>query len=350
MGLAADRNQQNATGAAGRQPALPGSTSSRATTPGGSANWLFELREVHHRYGRTEALHDLTVQVPIDSIGLVGQNGAGKSTLMQILLGLIHPTQGAARVLGRDVRSHGLVLRGVIGYMSEREAFIPGLKGVEYVALAGQLSGMPGRQAWRRAHETLSSLGLEEARYRRLEEYSVGMKQRLKLAAALVHDPDVLLLDEPTAGLDPEGRSAMLSVLSTLARRPNKALVLSSHLLSDVERVCRWAVILDQGRLLHNGPLEGLLTARPRRYRLRWQATTADRFLDALRSHGVDVQPAPNGQEALVEVPEVWTNRTLFREAIQHDVTITGLQPDEENLEAVYQRLVTRGKPRDNRA
>jgi ABC-type multidrug transport system ATPase subunit len=170
------------------------------------------------------------------------------------------------------------------------------------------------------------------------------MKQRLKLAAALVHDPDVLLLDEPTAGLDPEGRSAMLSVLGTLARRPNKALVLSSHLLSDVERVCRWAVILDQGRLLHNGPLERLLTTRPHRYRLSWQARNADHFLDALRSQASSSRPAANGLEATVEVPEDWTNRTLFREAIQHGVTITGLQPDEENLEAVYQRLVTRGK------
>jgi ABC-2 type transport system ATP-binding protein len=315
--------------------------SPRTSPAAPSPECLFQLREVTHHYGRTAALSGLTVEVPVDSIGLVGQNGAGKSTLMQILLGLIRPSQGTARVLGRDLQREGIALRGVIGYMSEREAFVAGLKGIEYVALAGQLSGMPSRQAWRRAHETLSDLGLEEARYRRLEEYSVGMKQRLKLAAAMVHDPDVLLLDEPTSGLDPEGRTAMLNVLRSLARRPNKALVLSSHLLGDVERVCRWAVILDRGRLLYSGPLDELRIAKTRQYRLRWQAGQADRFLEALRNHGVAIQPDSSGQQALVQVPETWTNRTFFREAIQHGVTITGLEPDEENLEAVYQRLIT---------
>jgi ABC-2 type transport system ATP-binding protein len=226
--------------------------------------------------------------------------------------------------------------------MSEREAFVPGLKGIEYVALAGQLSGLPTRQAWRRAHETLSSLGMEEARYRLLDEYSVGMKQRLKLAAALVHDPDVLLLDEPTSGLDPEGRTAMLNVLRVLAARPKKALVLSSHLLSDVERICRWAVILDQGRLLHSGPLDDLRARNARNFLLRWEGGPADEFLEALRAHGVQVTPAPCDTEARVTVPPSWTSRTFFREALNHGVVLTGLVPEEDDLESFYQRLVAR--------
>jgi ABC-2 type transport system ATP-binding protein len=322
---------------------VPVSSQPVTAPPATSPDWLVELRNVTHRYGRVEALSDLTLDVPIDSIGLIGQNGAGKSTLMQILLGLIRPSHGSARVLGRDVRASGIALRGAIGYMSEREAFIPGLKGIEYVALAGQLSGMPGRQAWRRAHETLSYLGLDEARYRRLEEYSVGMKQRLKLAAALVHDPDVLLLDEPTSGLDPEGRSAMLSVLRALALRPHKALVLSSHLLSDVERVCRHAVILDRGRLLHSGPLDELCSLKPHSYLLRWEPGVADGFLEALSSHGVQVGAYLGNNEAQVTVPATWTNRTFFREAQRHGVVLTGLEPEEDDLEAVYQRLVIRG-------
>ena len=192
---------------------------------------LIELSNVTHYYGQVCALNDVSVEVGSGAVGLIGQNGAGKSTMMQILLGLIQPTQGSARVLDQDVRDGGLQLRGRIGYMPEREVLIPGLRGVEFVALAGELSGLSRRQAKRRAHETLSYLGLEEARYRKLEQYSVGMKQRLKLAATLVHDPDVLLLDEPTAGLDTAGRSAMLRLLCVLAARPNKSLIMSSHLL-----------------------------------------------------------------------------------------------------------------------
>jgi len=312
------------------------------TSTAATADWLFELREVTHHYGRVCALREVSLEVPVDSVGLVGQNGAGKSTLMQILLGLIRPSRGSARVLGRDVRSQGIALRGMIGYMSEREAFVPGLKGIEYVALAGQLSGMPGRQAWRRAHETLSYLGLEEARYRRLEEYSIGMKQRLKLAAAMVHDPDVLLLDEPTAGLDPEGRSAMLSVLRALAARPGNALLLSSHLLSDVERVCRHAVILDRGRLLHSGPLDQLRSLRTRNYLLRWEGGDSDRFLNALRRRGVEIQRDVRAGQAQLTVPDGWTNRTFFCEAGQHEAVITGLEPEEDDLQSVYERLVVR--------
>ncbi|TVS18341.1 MAG: ABC transporter ATP-binding protein [Planctomycetaceae bacterium] len=340
MGRVGDDNRKPIAASEGHQPPnptrrMPGLKAVAATSP-----WLFELHQVTHRYGQTLALSDLTVQVPIDSIGLVGQNGAGKSTLMQILLGLIRPTQGSARVLGRDVGSQGVALRGTVGYMSEREAFVPGLKGIEYVALAGQLSGMSSRQAWRRAHETLSYLGMEEARYRYLEEYSVGMKQRLKLAAAMVHDPDLLLLDEPTSGLDPEGRNAMLNVLRVLAARPNKALILSSHLLGDVERICRWTVILDQGRLLHSGPLDGLRSSRPSHYLLRWQSGRADGFLASLSARDVQVTPIAGENAARVMVPSGWTNQTFFREARNHEVVLTGLVADEDDLQSVYQRLV----------
>jgi ABC-2 type transport system ATP-binding protein len=271
---------------------------------------------------------------------LVGRNGAGKSTLIQILLGLIRPTGGTAAVLGRHVHAAGLALRGSLGYMPERDAFVPALKGLEYVALAGQLCGMPGRQAWRRAHETLSYLGLEEARYRRLEQYSVGMKQRLKLAAALVHDPQVLLLDEPTSGLDPDGRTAMLAMLSSLAARPGKSLVLSSHLLGDIERVCRQAMILDEGRLLYCGPLDTLRTASSSVYWVRWQGAAGGDWLAGLTDQGVRVEMQPGQAEARLAVPADWNSAAVFREALRHQVLLTGLEPDEDDLERVYQRLV----------
>lgn len=284
-------------------------------------------------------MRDVDLAIEPGAIGLVGQNGAGKSTMMQILLGLIQPTHGTATVLGHDVRSSGIRLRGQVGFMPERDSIVPGLNGIEYVALAGELCGMPRRQAMRRAHETLSYLGLEDARYRRLEQYSVGMTQRLRLAATLVHDPKLLLLDEPTAGLDPEGRTAMLALLGTLATRPGKSLVLSSHLLGDIERVCTSAIILNQGQVVSVGRLEELRANRLRCYQLRWEGD-ATSFLAALRQRGVDVQVGDRLDQARAIVPDDWKTHTFFADARQHRVLLTGLEPEEEDLEAVYHRTI----------
>jgi ABC-2 type transport system ATP-binding protein len=301
---------------------------------------LFQLTDVTHFYGQVRALHEVSLAVEPGAIGLVGQNGAGKSTLMQILLGLIRPSRGTAQVLGLGLRASGIHLRGRIGYMPERDAMVPGLNGIEYAALAGELCGMSRKQALRRAHETLSRLGMEDARYRRLEQYSVGMKQRMKLAATLVHDPDVLLLDEPTAGLDPDGRADMLSLLSSLAARPNKSLVLSSHLLGDVERVCNSAVVLDRGQVVGTGRIEDMCRSHQTCYRIRWQGE-GDGFLTELGEDGCDVRLDDRPDEARVVVPHDWSTRTFFATAGRHSVLLTGLEPEEEDFEAVYHRLIS---------
>jgi ABC-2 type transport system ATP-binding protein len=310
---------------------------------------LLELRQVTHYYGRVCALRNVDLAVEPGAIGLVGQNGAGKSTLMQILLGLIRQTQGSAIVLGHEVRTAGLELRGRVGYMPERSALIPGLNGIEYVALAGELCGMPRKQALRRAHEMLSDLGLEDARYRKLEQYSLGMVQRLKLAATLVHDPDLLLLDEPTSGLDPEGRTAMLRLLESLAARPGKSLLLATHLLGDIERVCRSAIILRQGEVLSVGKIDQLRLPQPRSFRLRWEGSP-DGFLAGLQSQGVQVTATSRANQAQVVVPEDWRTRLFFAEAQRQQVQITSLEPDEEDLQAAYQRMVGAGSGRTEAA
>ncbi len=302
---------------------------------------LFELEQVTHFYGSLCALKDVSLKVERGAVGLVGQNGAGKSTMLKILLGLMRPTAGRGQVMGHDIRGSGVALRARVGYMPEAEMTLPGLRGVEFVSLAGELSGMPRRQAMRRAHEVLSYLGLEEARYRRHEEYSVGMKQRLKLATALVHDPELLLLDEPTAGLDPDGRESMLELLGTLAGRHGKSLILSTHLLGDIDRVCESVIILERGQVVRVGRIEELRATYRGRYRLQWQGQAAQ-FLRDLESEGVQIlaDPGAPGDEALAIVPDGWSNRTFFALADNHKVVLRGLEPDHENLESLYHRVL----------
>jgi ABC-2 type transport system ATP-binding protein len=301
---------------------------------------LFELEQVSHFYGKLCALRDVSLRVDHGAVGLVGQNGAGKSTLLKILLGLLRPTHGNGRVLGLDMRHSGVVLRARMGYMPEAEVIVPGLRGVEFVALAGELSGMPRRDALRRAHEVLSYLGLEEARYRLHEEYSVGMKQRLKLAAALVHDPDLLLLDEPTAGLDPEGREAMLDLLRTLAVRHQKSLILSTHLLGDIDRVCDSVVILDRGSVVSIGRIDELRADCRGKYRLTWHGHASADFLADLRAEGVRVVDESATDAVIAVVPDGWSTRTFFALADNRNVVLRGIEPLREDLDEVYLRMV----------
>ena len=300
---------------------------------------FIDLQHVTHRYGTNLALQDVTLALEPGRIGLLGPNGAGKSTLLKILMGLLPPSEGGGQLMGRDIRSGGAALRRMIGYMSEADALIPGLKGAEYAALAGELCGMGRRQATRRAHTLLNYLGLEEARYRKLEEYSTGMKQRLKLAQALVHDPPVLLLDEPTSGLDPAGRERMLELLLCLARDHGKVIVLSTHLLGDVDRVCETVVILHQGKVLRDGTVEQLRARRQDRYRLQIQGAP-QAFLEELRLEGVEILQDNGRGELRVLVPPGWVTRAFFALADNHGVLLRGLQADDEDLEELFHRVI----------
>ena len=306
---------------------------------------LIELRAITRTFGAFTALSDVTLSLPQGRIGLLGPHGAGKSTLRMILMGLIPPSGGTGRVLseelGGDRDSEGnWRLRRLIGFMPEADALVPGLTGVEYVALAGELYGMPRRDARRRAHEVLSYLELEEARYRRVEEYSTGMKQRAKLAQALVHDPPVLLLDEPTSGLDPAGRDAMLRLVKALAVDHGKSVLLSTHLLADVEAVCERVVILAGGRIRGQGTGAELCSRRQDRFRIRVQGDGIAAFRTELVQKGVTLLSESGPGEWRVAVPANWTNLTFFRHADARGVVIRSLVHDDETLEELFLRTV----------
>jgi len=213
------------------------------------------LSHVTIRYGAKVAVQDVSVEFPRGAVALLGRNGAGKSSVLRALLGLVRPVSGEIHIDGVAVTRHGAALRRRIGYMPEREAYLPQASAFEMVALLGRLSGMSRRDAWRRAHEVLYLVGLDEQRYRPVSGYSAGMRQKTKLAAALVHDPGLVLLDEPTNGLDPAGRTDMLALVRRLGEL-GKSVVLSTHILPDVEDVCDAAVVLERGKVVARGSLQ----------------------------------------------------------------------------------------------
>src|SRR5215208_7077446 len=219
---------------------------------------VVRLANVSVRYGRNFALRDVSATFETGAVGLLGPNGAGKSTMIKSLLGFVKPDQGQMTVLGLDVATSPLEIRARIGYMPENDAHIPGMNAVSFVAYCGQLAGLPAVDAMQRAHEVLYYVGLGEARYRNVDTYSTGMKQRIKLAQALVHDPDLLFLDEPTNGLDPKGRDEMLALIRDVAHAKGINLILSSHLLPDVEQTCDYVVVLDKGAVAAEGPIATL--------------------------------------------------------------------------------------------
>lgn len=230
---------------------------------------LAEFENLVKFYGPSPALGPLSLTLPEGSVGLLGPNGAGKSTLVRVMMGLLRPTSGTVRVLGEDVTPGSKSIRRRIGYVPEGDAFYPDLTGVEAVAYAGRLVGMRGADALQRAHQVLDYVDLGEARYRLVDKYSTGMRQRLKLAQALVHDPDLLILDEPTEGVDPEARIQILQLIQELSKEYGLQMLLSTHLLHDVERLASYAVVLNQGQQAAHGTIAELKAAPTQSYLLR---------------------------------------------------------------------------------
>ena len=299
------------------------------------------LDHVTVAYGRSQALRDVTTTFTSGAVGLLGPNGAGKSTMIKALLGFIVPDEGRMRVLGLDVAVSSLEIRARVGYMPESDAHIPGMNAVSFVAYCGELAGLPRVDAMQRAHEVLFYVGLGEARYRNIETYSTGMKQRIKLAQALVHDPDLLFLDEPTNGMDPRGRDEMLELVRDLAHHKGVSLVLSSHVLPDVEYACDDVVVMDKGRIAIAGPIAALKQPRGRMYELRVKTPTADvePFFERLRAAGLDCH-ATDEDVMRVFVPGEGGARDVFALAAAAHVQVRHLRASVPTLEDVFARAV----------
>lgn len=283
-------------------------------------------------FGSLVALDKINLEVRAGAIGLLGPNGAGKSTLIKCLLQQQTIDEGNAWLLGREVGTEGREIRRRIGYNPEQDCHIPGMVGCEYVTYCAQLSGLPFRAARQRAHEMLDFVGMGQERYRKVDTYSTGMKQRLKLAQAIVHDPDLVFLDEPTNGLDPKGQEHILRLISELWRSHRISVVLSSHLMHDVDRVCEQIIIIARGKILVHDSIEKLKSQRKgaaevylesgrdralkRFQEMHWQAEglpngrirvehgglSLNPIVDALAEVGlkaVEVLPSPNALEEL---------------------------------------------------
>jgi ABC-2 type transport system ATP-binding protein len=292
-------------------------------------------------YGANAALRSVTTTFPSGAVGLLGPNGAGKSSMIKALLGFVKPTSGRMHVLGLDVAHAPLDIRARVGYMPESDAHIPGMNAVSFVAYCGELAGLPRVDAMQRAHEVLFYVGLGEARYRNVETYSTGMKQRIKLAQALVHDPDLLFLDEPTNGLDPKGRDEMLELVRDLAHNKGVNLILSSHLLPDVEYTCDAVVVMDKGAVATAGPIDALKQPHGRVYELRVKTPSGElaSFIDRLKHAGLECH-ATEEDVMRVFVPGDDGAHALFALAASDRVQVRHLRPSVPTLEDVFARAV----------
>ncbi len=296
---------------------------------------VVEVEGLSKRYGAVEALRSVDVLVEHGCTGLVGSNGAGKSTLLKLLLGLIAPDQGQARVLGHDVATDPLAARARVGYLPEGSCLPADVTAADFVAFMGQLGGLPPRAARERASEVCYQVDLDEERYRAIGGFSTGMQQRVKLAVALVHDPRLLLLDEPTDGMDPQGREDMLDLIDRARGELDVDVVVSTHLLGDVERICDRVVMVHAGQILVQGPIGAVAGSSEAGFAVQL-GDNGPEVLRALEAVGLRVRQA--GDELQVEGGADAADR-LRDLAAEHGWALRRLTPKAPSLEETFLRL-----------
>jgi len=299
---------------------------------------VIELDGLGVRFGRHQILEDLRGALTGRAVGLLGPNGAGKTTLVHTLLGFHPVSEGTARVFGHDIRSETKKIRSLIGYMPENDAFIAGMSAVRLVRLMAELSGLPPREALERAHEALFYVGLGEARYRKLETYSLGMKQMAKLAQSIVHGPKLLFLDEPTNGLDPPHRRRMLDLIKDIKDQGEVNIMISSHLLNDVEEVCDEVLILKDGKVAQYCDLEAERQANRKFIEIETIEHNAV-FAEEIGRLGCEY--ALDGDKRLKMVlPEDVEIRDLYQVAADHQIRIRRLDYRRDSLKDIFLRAM----------
>ena len=303
---------------------------------------VISIENLHVRLGRREILQGISCRLGASgvgkAIGLLGPNGAGKSTLIQTLLGFHQPSSGSAQILGMDCHKESTRVKASIGYMPENDSFIGDMTAVAFLRLMGEISGLPPAAALEKAHEVLFHVGLGEARYRQIGTYSLGMKQMAKLAQAIIHGPQLVILDEPTNGLDPAARHRMLVLIREMKEQHGMNVLLCSHLLPDVEEVCDEVVILKDGKIVHQADLEAERNSNRRFVQL--EVTGNDHGLAAaLREIGAEGVSERNGSWRIVLPVEVEIG-ALWRLTAREQLTITKLAYRRDTLEEIFLKAV----------
>ena len=305
----------------------------------GGSTPIITARSLGKMYGPHMALEDVNLEIPPGAVGVLGPNGAGKSTLFKCLLGLITTTSGEGTVLGYDIRTEGDKIRSRIGYMPEYDALDPDLSAIDQVRYAGELVGMNPAHATRRAHEVLQYVGLKDQRYRKIETYSTGMKQAAKLACALVHDPDVLICDEPTNGLDQKAREFMLQTLRRTVSEGNRSVLMSSHVMDDVQEVCERIVMIHKGRIVVQRRIEDLARQIEREIEISvWGG--ASRMQQELETRGFKVRRL--GRVLRVDRVDDGTTREVLGAAVSANVQVRQMREYEPDLEDIFLLIMER--------
>jgi ABC-2 type transport system ATP-binding protein len=302
---------------------------------------VIDLNDLSVAFGRRPILQSLRGELRGRAIGLLGPNGAGKTTLIHTLLGFHPPSSGTAHIFGRDITTDAKQIRQVIGYMPERDSFIAKMSAVHFVRLMGELSGLPSEAALERAHEALFYVGLGEARYRSLDTYSLGMKQLAKLAQAIVHGPKLIFLDEPTNGLDPPARQRMIRLVREIRDSGQANILLSSHLLRDVEECCEEILILKEGRIAVYCNLEEERKAN-RKFLVLETRGDQDGFAKAIGSLGCEYALTTDHRVKIV-LQEGVEVRDLYRIAGEHEVQIRRLSYKRDSLEDIFLKAMENG-------
>jgi ABC-2 type transport system ATP-binding protein len=299
---------------------------------------VIELDRLEVRLGGRTVLKGLTGELRGHAIGLLGPNGAGKSTLINTLLGFHEPSGGTARVLGLDARADRMPIRQSVGYMPENDSFIGNMSGVRFVRYMAELAGLPAEEALERAHEALFYVGLGEVRYRKINTYSLGMKQLIKLAQGLAHGPKLLILDEPTNGLDPTARQRMIQLIKDIRKQGGTHLLISSHLLRDIDETCDEVLILNKGNIAAISNIEEERRSHRNFIELEMLGST-EGFAEKMRSLGCECACFAGGRVKLV-MPDVLSARDLYMAAAESKAQIRRIQQRRDSLEDIFLRAM----------